>query len=336
MFNKIYEGIKNFIKNNIGFVITLIVMVILVTVKLPYEVEMPGGIIDLSDRITVDGKDADIEGSFNMAYVSVVQGSIPYVLLGTILPDWDVIKVSDVTYDNETIEDANKRDRVYLEQSKNYAIISALEAANIDYKINNKVNSVIYITKEANTDLKIGDNVIKCEGIEVSDVAEIKKVVAEKNVGDTVTFTVSRDGKEVLKKAKIYEEDGEKYAGVSVVTTFDIESSKDIQIKTKLSESGPSGGMMMALMIYNALTEQDLTHGKKIVGTGTISVDGTVGEIGGIKYKVMGAVKNKADVILVPKENYDEAMEVKKAKKYVIEIVKVEKLQDAIDYLEGI
>ena len=60
MFNKIYEGIKNFIKNNIGFVITLIVMVILVTVKLPYEVEMPGGIIDLSDRITVDGKDADI------------------------------------------------------------------------------------------------------------------------------------------------------------------------------------------------------------------------------------------------------------------------------------
>ena len=139
-----------------------------------------------------------------------------------------------------------------------------------------------------------------------------------------------------MKKAKIYEEDGEKYAGVSVVTTFDIESSKDIQIKTKLSESGPSGGMMMALMIYNALTEQDLTHGKKIVGTGTISVDGTVGEIGGIKYKVMGAVKNKADVILVPKENYAEAMEVKKAKKYVIEIVKVEKLQDAIDYLEGI
>ena len=46
----------------------------------------------------------------------------------------------------------------------------------------------------------------------------------------------------------------------------------------------------MALMIYNALTEQDLTNGKKIVGTGTIERDGSVGVIGGVKYKIMGAV----------------------------------------------
>ena len=48
----------------------------------------------------------------------------------------------------------------------------------------------------------------------------------------------------------------------------------------------------------------------------------------------MGAVKNKADVFLVPKENYDEAIKVKEKKNYKIEIVKVETLKDAIDYLE--
>ena len=30
---------------------------------------------------------------------------------------------------------------------------------------------------------------------------------------------------------------------------------------------------------------------KKIVGTGTIEEDGSVGEIGGVKYKLSGAVK---------------------------------------------
>ena len=90
----------------------------------------------------------------------------------------------------------------------------------------------------------------------------------------------------------------------------------------------------MALMVYNALTKQDLTKGMKVVGTGTIDLDGKVGEIGGVKYKLMGAVKNKADVFLVPKENYKEAMRVKEKKKYDIEIVEVRTLKDAIDYLE--
>ena len=92
----------------------------------------------------------------------------------------------------------------------------------------------------------------------------------------------------------------------------------------------------MTLMTYNSLTKQDLTYGKKIVGTGTISLDGSVGEIGGVKYKLMGAVNNKADIFLVPEGNYEEAMKVKEDKKYDIEIVKVTKLQDAIDYLEGL
>ena len=129
--------------------------------------------------------------------------------------------------------------------------------------------------------------------------------------------------------------DGEKYVGLSVMTTFDIKSDLNIEIDSKSSESGPSGGMMMALMIYDGLTGKDLTRGRKIVGTGTISKNGEVGDIGGVKFKLMGAAKAKADVFLVPEGNYEEAMKVAKEKKYKIEIVKVTTLQDAIDYLEG-
>ena len=48
------------------------------------------------------------------------------------------------------------------------------------------------------------------------------------------------------------------------------------------------------LAIYKELIEEDITHGLKIVGTGTIDELGNVGEIDGVKYKILGAVKNKA------------------------------------------
>jgi PDZ domain-containing secreted protein len=48
----------------------------------------------------------------------------------------------------------------------------------------------------------------------------------------------------------------------------------------------------------------------------------------------MGAHKAKADVFLVPKNNYEEAIKVKKERGYDISIVSVETLDDAIKYLK--
>ena len=90
----------------------------------------------------------------------------------------------------------------------------------------------------------------------------------------------------------------------------------------------------MSLSIYSAISGEDILKGRNIAGTGTIDIEGNVGEIGGIKYKVMGAVKNKMDIILVPSANYKEAMKVKKEKNYKIKIVEVKTFQDAIKYLK--
>lgn len=336
MFNKIYDVIKNFMKDYGIFLIGMILILICVFVRVPYEVNMPGGIIDLENRVMVDGESANIEGSFNMAYVSVAQGSIPHVLLSFIIPDWDLEPISDVTYENETIEEANEREKLLLLQSKNMAIVAALEAANIDYTITNNINYVAYIDSKAKTDLQVGDNIIECNGKKILNIDEITDIIQSEEVGKKVSFKVLRDDKEVETYGIVYEEDGKKIVGISAITIFDLNCDKEIEISSKTSESGPSGGLMMSLMVYNALTNQDLTHGKKIVGTGTISRDGTVGEIGGVKYKVMGAFKADADVFFVPEGNYDEAIKVKEEKGYDLEIVEVKTLQDAINYLEGL
>ena len=70
---------------------------------------------------------------------------------------------------------------------------------------------------------------------------------------------------------------------------------------------GPSAGLMFSLGIYDLLTPGDLTGGKFIAGTGTITVDGKVGAIGGIQQKMSGAKEAGATVFLVPAGNCDEA-----------------------------
>ena len=50
-----------------------------------------------------------------------------------------------------------------------------------------------------------------------------------------------------------------------------------------------------------------MTKGHIVAGTGTIAYDATVGPIGGIRQKVVGAEAAGAEYILVPADNYESA-----------------------------
>ncbi|GAA2589826.1 hypothetical protein GCM10010435_80620 [Winogradskya consettensis] len=71
---------------------------------------------------------------------------------------------------------------------------------------------------------------------------------------------------------------------------------------------GPSAGLMFTLGIIDKATPEDLTGGKIIAGTGTIDDAGTVGKIGGIPQKLVGAKHDGAQIFLVPEGNCDEAL----------------------------
>lgn len=71
---------------------------------------------------------------------------------------------------------------------------------------------------------------------------------------------------------------------------------------------GPSGGFLQTLALYNSLIEEDITRGRKIAGTGTMELDGTIGKIGGIQQKIFTAYDDEIEVFLCPKDNYEEAL----------------------------
>lgn len=71
---------------------------------------------------------------------------------------------------------------------------------------------------------------------------------------------------------------------------------------------GPSAGMMYALGLIDKLTPENETGGKTIAGTGTMSKDGKVGAIGGIRLKMLGAKRDGATWFLAPESNCDEVV----------------------------
>ena len=95
---------------------------------------------------------------------------------------------------------------------------------------------------------------------------------------------------------------------------------------------GPSGGLVFALAVADALTPGDLTRGHKIAATGTIALDGTVGRIGGVEQKVRAAEHVGADVFLVPFDEQAQAKAVARS----IKVFGVRDIADAVAVLDGL
>ena len=333
MFTKIYEKIKEFIKENYKGLIAIVVVFLLFMIELPYSIYTPGGAVDLNKRISVNNG-YEAEGSFNMAYVSMVRGSIPFLLLSHIIPDWDIVSSDEITIEGENMEEMLEREKLYMQESMDAAIINAYRAAGADLNITGTISEVSFIAEEADTNLKIGDEIIRANQVEIHSLDDLKKVIEGLDEKEKVRLDVIRDDEEKECFAYTYKTDDGMKIGVSLLTTYEYTTAPEVSITSKASEAGSSGGLMMSLTIYNSLVPEDITDGKKIVGTGTIDIDGNVGEIGGVKYKLIGAVKNDADVFICPEENYEEAIEVALDKDYDIPIISVSTFLEAIEALE--
>ena len=333
MTNKIYENIKEFIKKNYKIIIVYILIVCLFLIHLPYYISYPGGLIDTSKKIKTNNN-FKLKGSLNMAYVSEIHATIPTYLFSLINKDWDSEKEKDIVSGDESVEDMEYRNKMLLKESNKIASLVAYKNSNVKYSIKNNKVYVTYIDPLAKTNLKVKDQIIKIDGNKVTDKNYLFQYIKSKNINDEVSLTVLKGKKEVNKKAKLINVDGEAKIGALVTETFDISSNKDIKYTFDDAESGPSGGLMLSLTIYSNINQKDITKGKKIAGTGTIDINGFIGPISGVKYKLIGAVNNKADVFLVPKgENYKEAKKLKDERGYNIDIIEVETFEQALKYL---
>ena len=126
--------------------------------------------------------------------------------------------------------------------------------------------------------------------------------------GSLMTVTVERDGvTQDLSFDSIAVSATEPGSKLGIYLTVDPSLPVDISFNLE-GVGGPSAGMMFSLGIIDRLTPGDMTGGKAIAGTGTMSFDGQVGAIGGIQQKLWGAHDDGAQWFLAPAENCSEVV----------------------------
>jgi len=310
--------------------------VVLWNIELPYLAWSPGPTPEVVDLLTVQGAEQyPVEGDLYMLTVSQQDLNVYELLAAVADPQVDVLERIAVRPIDVTEEEYQRQSRARMDESKLAAISVALDRLGYDVTVEGDGVEVVSVHEgtPAEGALVAGDIITAINGRAVFVGTDAVAEISTYGIGDTVILTLSRDGAIIEVPITLIEHTqnkGQPMVGFGPAThnpkyLFPI----DVEIDSS-NIGGPSAGMMYTLAIINLLTPEDITHGFRIAGTGTISTDGVVGPIGGIRQKVVGATLSGAQYILIPEANYDEALT---ADIEGPEIVAVGTIDDALEFL---
>lgn len=281
----------------------------------PYVIERPGpafnvlGEQDGKAVISFTGATSyPTTGSLDLLTVSLVGNreqtpTWPEIFAAWLDPAQTVAPLDEVYPVGTTVEESEAESVAMMAQSQQDAIYVALKKLGYEIPVHIYAQQV---NKNSPSSGKIvaGDYLEKVDGTHPKDFAELRELVKAFDGKTPLQVEVSRDGKPVqLQISPTKNDDGEYMLGVLVGFKFDF----PLTVNLKLSDvGGPSGGMIFALGIYDALTKGALLGGEHIAGTGTIDTSGAVGPIGGIRQKLYTAQRAGAKYFLAPAENCSE------------------------------
>lgn len=290
--------------------------------RIDYELLLPGGIKEVEDKVDID-TEYEQTGSFSTVFVysldrpTRIMNYMSEFLLGV-----DSFEMNP-SYSKLTNSEIRLRGEILYDTGMEYSLIYAYTEANQELKYFLDNVTIVYYDSDYN-DVDMGLEIIGVDGVEFLHYAEFFDLIENK---ESVVLNTNSGDVEVTRK------DG--YFGFSVAPNYTIyESTPAFDIKWTTT-SGSSGGLLQTLSIFNQLTEFDYTYGLNVAGTGTISVSGYVGPIGGVTQKVITADREGVDVFFIPSENYEEAMEAKEKLELDVNIVEVQYFEDAVNYLKG-
>ncbi len=280
-------------------------------VGLPYVVMSPGpatnilGKVDGKPLLSVEGAPTyPTSGSLDFTTVSVDGGPGVRVTVYDLAQAWlsgsqEILPEEQVFPPEQTEKDAQQEGAAEMAGSQSVATATALRA------VGKKVPEMVVVAGVPDGSPSEGvfqpdDVFVSVDGDPASSSDAVRAAVQRHQPGDTFPVVVRRDGKEQTVTAKTTEADGRTVMGVGLRLDYDL--PVDVTLRTG-SVGGPSAGLMFSLAIYDALTPGELTGGKKIAGTGTLDDEGTVGPIGGIRQKLIGARRAGADFFLAPADN---------------------------------
>ena len=324
------------------FVAGVVVAVIVIAaawITLPYYALAPGSARAVDDLIVADEtKTYPPQGDVLLTTITLTKVSALQAFTGWLRDDVDVLPEDQVLPPDTSDEDYRRFNVEEMDDSKQTAIVVALRR--LGYSVTEKGEGAVIENVlpqfPANGRLEPGEIIKAVDGKPVALVHEATAAIAQHKAGETVRLDVMAPGADGATRvvevplAADPEQGGKAVLGVFLRTSnrsFDLPFEVDIKSGTI---GGPSAGLAFTLGVIDQLTDGELTGGRKVAATGTIEIDGRIGDVGGVAQKTTVVKDAGAEVFLVPAGEY----EIAKARAGDDLIVrKVSTLQEALDAL---
>lgn len=313
-------------------------------------IESPGSADNLRSYVSIPGHPDKHKGSFMITSVYLQQARPVTYIWAKLAPNTSLENASDVT-GGQSGKTFDRVQNFYMQSAINQAIAVAFRTAHRPVRT---TYLGIYVLQVQNNSkfkgkIKVGDTITKVNGHHFNTAKGYQKYIGKQKVGSPLTVQYIQNGK-TKRVTKPLVKINNSRAGIGIILTDNTKVHTTPKVNVNPGQlGGPSGGLMFALQIYQQITGQDLRHGKKIAGTGTISSDGSVGEIGGIDKKVVAAHRAGAQIFFAPyvkptklilryEEGHQTNYQMAKAtaKKYApgMKVVPVKSFSEAVHYLQ--
>ena len=160
MFNKIYDKIKKFIKEEYKTLIFFGILYFIVLCPVNYYIITGGGTVDIKDRVQIKNSYKS-KGSMRLAYVSQIKGTILTYGLSFIVPSWEKESMDDYKYSKEEkVSDLEFRDDLDLKVANEWAIYHAYDMAGKKFQIKKSHLYIIYVEEHNKKMLNVGDEIL--------------------------------------------------------------------------------------------------------------------------------------------------------------------------------
>ncbi|MFJ7730561.1 SepM family pheromone-processing serine protease [Lysinibacillus sp. NPDC097231] len=336
------------------YAVLLVVICFLMLYRLDAYIMKPGSAYDVSKFVTVENNHTEDKGSMSLMTVAMQQAT-PFSYLWAKTQKYQ--KIMDITQVRNPLEDEeeyNVRQIKLMSDSQFNAKYVAFGRAGLKTTIHFNGVFILNVLDGGASEglLKAGDEIIEVDGQKIGNQQMLVDLLQTKQLGDKATIKFIRNQKEqevtITLKEIPREEEKRAGLGISYAESKSIETNPNVSMETE-DIGGPSAGLMFTLEILDQLLEEDLTKGYAVAGTGEMLIDGSVGRIGGIDYKVIAADRDGMEIFFAPDDeissemkakysdlesNYVTAVKTAKEIGTKMKIVPVKTVDDAIEYLK--
>ncbi len=303
---------------------------------------MPGSARDTEPLINVEGTESfPSEGELLFTTVRLRQNpNIWEYLWLSVDSDVEIVPIESILGDRTSEENRAVNLRA-MSDSKSVATAVALEQLGYD-AIQPDGVFVAQVVEDTAADGVIdpGDIIREIDGVALSMSLELVDILAGYSPGDEIELTIEATDGEVESRRLVLgakEEDAAAaFLGVApqtLVNFTDLDLGFDVEIESG-NVGGPSAGLAFTLAILDELTPGELTGGNRVAITGTMSVDGAVGPVGGVPQKAAAVRDLGIKYFIVPRSLGEETIaELRAIVDGKVEIIPVDDLDEALEVL---